>query len=253
MDVAASETWVNELDKIFEVMGCSDKQKAKQINGGITSRMMTAEEKANLIWQAFQERFFKKYFPPNVKEAIESDFMRIAQHPNDTITEYEEIFARVSRFAPHIVQDERHHACKFRDGLCFEIRRQMSILDNPTYAQVVDGAQRLERIQEEQLRIWEDKRKRTDHNESNSGGGRKQSSDAKRRSIGGSGQRQCAVVPREVPPDVAPHPTPVHRCAVVPREVAPDVAPLPPPVHRCVVVPPEVGPDIAPHPPPVHR
>ncbi|KAK2994889.1 hypothetical protein RJ640_024597 [Escallonia rubra] len=183
MDVAAAETWVNELDKIFEVMGCSDKQKAKQINGGMTSRMMTAEEKADLTRQAFQDRFFTKYFPPNVKEAIESDFVRIAQHPNETITEYEERFARVSRFAPHIVQDERHRARKFRDGLRFEIRRQMSILDNPTYAQVVDGAQRLERLHGEQLRIWEDKRKMRDHNESNSGGGRKPSSDAKRRSI----------------------------------------------------------------------
>ncbi|KAK2994890.1 hypothetical protein RJ640_024598 [Escallonia rubra] len=183
MDVAAAETWVNELDKIFEVIGRSDKQKAKQINGGMTSRMMTAEEKADLTRQAFQDRFFTKHFPPNVKESIESDFVRIAQHPNETITEYEERFARVSRFAPHIVQDQRHHARKFRDGLCFEIRRQMSILDNPTYAQVVDGAQCLDRLQEEQLRIWEDKRKRRDHNESNSGGGRKPSSDAKRRPI----------------------------------------------------------------------
>ncbi|KAK2995928.1 hypothetical protein RJ640_029406 [Escallonia rubra] len=183
MDVAAAETWVNELDKIFEVMGCSDKQKAKQINGGMTSRMMTSEEKADLTRQAFQDRFFTKYFPPNVKEAMESDFTRIAQHPNETITEYEERFARVSRIAPHIVQDERHRARKFRDGLRFEIRRQMSILDNPTYAQVVDGAQRLERLHGEQLRIWEDKRKRRHHNESNSGGGRKPSSDANRRSI----------------------------------------------------------------------
>ncbi|KAK2995929.1 hypothetical protein RJ640_029407 [Escallonia rubra] len=186
------ETWVNELDKIFEVMGCSDKQKAKQINGGMTSRMMTSEDKADLTRQAFQDRFFTKYFPPNVKEAMESDFTRIAQHPNETITEYEERFARLSRFALHIVQDERHRARKFWDGLRFEIRRQMSILDNPTYAQVVDGAQRLERLHGEQLRIWEDKRKRRHHNESNSGGGRKPSSDANRRSIEKATPRQQA-------------------------------------------------------------
>ncbi|KAK2975541.1 hypothetical protein RJ640_007808 [Escallonia rubra] len=53
---------------------------------------------------------------PNVKEAMESDFMRIAQHPNETIMEYEERFAQLSRFASHVVQDESHRARKFREG-----------------------------------------------------------------------------------------------------------------------------------------
>ncbi|KAK2977889.1 hypothetical protein RJ640_022680 [Escallonia rubra] len=87
--------------------------------------------------------FFMKYFPTNVKEAMESNFTRIAQHPNETITEYKERFARLSRFVLHVVQDESHRARKFREGLRFEMRRQISIMDNPTYAQVVDGAQRL--------------------------------------------------------------------------------------------------------------
>ncbi|KAK2989116.1 hypothetical protein RJ640_024136 [Escallonia rubra] len=33
---------------------------------------------------------------------MERNFMRIAQHPNETITEYEERFSRISRFAPHV-------------------------------------------------------------------------------------------------------------------------------------------------------
>ncbi|KAK2974074.1 hypothetical protein RJ640_013583, partial [Escallonia rubra] len=74
-------------------------------------------------------------------EAMESDFMWISQHLNEMITEYEERFARLLRFASHLVQDETYRARKFRKGLRFEIRRHMSILDNPTYAQVVDGAQ----------------------------------------------------------------------------------------------------------------
>ncbi|KAK2971383.1 hypothetical protein RJ640_000401 [Escallonia rubra] len=84
--------------------------------------------------------FFTKYFPPNLKEAMESDFIGITKHPNESVTEYEDRFARVSRFTAHIVQDERHCAHKIRDGLRLEIRRQMSILDNPTYAQEIDGA-----------------------------------------------------------------------------------------------------------------
>ncbi|KAK2983710.1 hypothetical protein RJ640_002237 [Escallonia rubra] len=121
---------------------------------------------------------------------MKSDFMRITQHSNETITEYEERFARLSRFSTHVVQDESHRARKFSEGLCFEIRRQMSILDNPTFAQVVDGAQRLERIHDEQLRIWEDKKKKRDRNEENSGNGKKPALDAKRRSLCGSGKRQ---------------------------------------------------------------
>ncbi|KAK2974073.1 hypothetical protein RJ640_013582 [Escallonia rubra] len=134
----------------------------------MTSRMMTVEAKGDLTWQTFHDRFCMKYFPLNVKEAMESDFMSIAQHLNEMITENEEQFARLSRFASHVVQDESHRARKFREGLRFEIRRQMSILDNPTYAQVVDGAQRLERIHDEQLCIWEDKRKKRDRDEQNS-------------------------------------------------------------------------------------
>ncbi|KAK2988868.1 hypothetical protein RJ640_024049 [Escallonia rubra] len=120
---------------------------------------------------------------------MESDFMRIAQHPNETITEYEERFARLSRFALHVVQDESHRAHKFREGLRFKIRRQMFILNNPTYAQLVDGAQRLERIHDEQLLIWEDKRKKRDRNEENSGSGMKPASDFKRRSLGAAADK----------------------------------------------------------------
>ncbi|KAK2967750.1 hypothetical protein RJ640_002666 [Escallonia rubra] len=112
---------------MFEVMGCTDQQKVKLTGETdqwwkMTSRMMTEEER---------DLFFTKYIPPNVKEAMESDFIRINQHPSESVSEYEE------RFALHIVQDERHRARKFRDGLRFEIRRQMSIMDNPTYAQSV--------------------------------------------------------------------------------------------------------------------
>ncbi|KAK2966443.1 hypothetical protein RJ640_009540 [Escallonia rubra] len=78
--------------------------KARRINGGMTSSMMTADEKADLTRKAFQDRFFMTYFPPNVKEAMESNFKKIAQHPNKTITEYEERFVRLSRFALHIIQ-----------------------------------------------------------------------------------------------------------------------------------------------------
>ncbi|KAK2988141.1 hypothetical protein RJ640_002382 [Escallonia rubra] len=61
-------------------------------------------------------------FPPNMKEAMESDFMRIAQHLNETITEYKEQFMRLSRFASYVVQYESHRARKFREGLRFKIR-----------------------------------------------------------------------------------------------------------------------------------
>ncbi|KAK2995850.1 hypothetical protein RJ640_015810 [Escallonia rubra] len=104
---------------------------------------------------------------------MESNFMRIEQHPNETITENEERFARLSRFASHVVQDESHRARKFLEGLRFEIRQQISILDYPTYAQVVDGAQGVEHIHDEQLRIWEDQRKKKDCNEENFINGRK--------------------------------------------------------------------------------
>ncbi|KAK2995178.1 hypothetical protein RJ640_005768 [Escallonia rubra] len=130
----------------------------------MTSRMMTEEERIDLTWQGFKDLFFTKYFPPNMKEAMESDFMRITQHPSESVLEYQERFARLSR-------------------------RQMSIMDNPTYAQVVDGAQRLERIYEEQKHIWEDKKKKRKYDEFNSGKERTPS-DAKRRSTGGSGQKQ---------------------------------------------------------------
>ncbi|KAK2991079.1 hypothetical protein RJ640_022465 [Escallonia rubra] len=147
----------------------------------MTSRMMTVKEKQDLTWQAFQDPFFTNYFPPNVKEAMESDFMRIAQHPNETITEYEERFVRFQDL-PRMLFKTRVivHASFEKD--------YMSILDTPTYAQVVEGAQHLEQIHDEQLRIWEDKRKKRYRNEANLGNGRKPSSDAKRRSLGGSGQ-----------------------------------------------------------------
>ncbi|KAK2990275.1 hypothetical protein RJ640_014727 [Escallonia rubra] len=63
----------------------------------MTSRMMAEEEKVYIMLQGFQDLFFTKYFPPNMKEAVESDFMRITQHRSESVSGYEDQFSRLSR------------------------------------------------------------------------------------------------------------------------------------------------------------
>ena len=66
-----------------------------------------------------------------------------------SIDQYEAEFARLSKFAPRMVEDPTDKARRFRDGLKPDLRSQMISLNLKGYHEIYERAQAIERDQAE--------------------------------------------------------------------------------------------------------
>ncbi|XP_056168704.1 uncharacterized protein LOC130138509 [Syzygium oleosum] len=132
-DPEAAPRWVEELEKAFEVLECSDNEK-------VTLAVYQLQDNANdwwkatrdrifpegtaRTWTAFTESFYEKYFSANARERKLAEFMGLRQGLM-TANQYEAEFARLSKFAPRMVEHPDDKARRFRDGLKVDIRSQL--------------------------------------------------------------------------------------------------------------------------------
>ncbi|XP_056176165.1 uncharacterized protein LOC130140553 [Syzygium oleosum] len=134
-DPEAAPRWVEELEKAFEVLECTDNEKA------IKDRIFP--EGTARTWAAFTESFYEKYFSASARERKLAEFMRLHQGEM-TVDQYEAEFARLSKFAPRMVEHPDDKARRFRDGLKADIRSQLLLVNLRTYEEIFDRAQILE-------------------------------------------------------------------------------------------------------------
>ncbi|XP_028057544.1 uncharacterized protein LOC114261473 [Camellia sinensis] len=109
VDPTEAEAWVLEIEKIFEVPGCSADQKvafaAFRFKGQAEHwrRMVKRQyegRETELVWSKFLELFNEKYFPEAVRRQKQVDFLNLKQ--NDmSVAQYEAKFVELSRYAPH--------------------------------------------------------------------------------------------------------------------------------------------------------
>ena len=65
--------------------------------------------------------------------------------------QYEAEFARLSKFAPRMVEDPTSKAKRFRDGLKPDLRSQMISLNLRSYNEIYERAQAIERDQTDRV------------------------------------------------------------------------------------------------------
>ncbi|XP_030441573.2 uncharacterized protein LOC115663728 [Syzygium oleosum] len=116
-DLEAAPRWVEELEKAFEVLGCTE-----------------------------VERVTLAYFSESARERKLAEFMRLRQGLM-TVDQYEAKFARLSKFAPRMVEDPQDKVRRFRDGLKPDLRSQMISLNIKDYGEMYEQAQAIERDQ----------------------------------------------------------------------------------------------------------
>ncbi|KAI6703024.1 hypothetical protein NL676_012160 [Syzygium grande] len=95
-------------------------------------------------WAIFIEHFYGQYFSESAQEKKMAEFMRLHQGPM-TLVQYEAEFARLSRFAPRMVENPLDKARRFRDGLRPDLRTQMLLLNIRDYRELYERAQIMER------------------------------------------------------------------------------------------------------------
>ena len=156
VDLLEAEAWVGKMEKIFEVLGSDNAQKvlfaAFMLEGDAdqwwkTARTVLGAGNQQVTWEKFVTVFYEKYFPESVRDQKEIEFLELEQI--NSVTEYEVKFTSLSRFAPHLIADEKKKARKFLRGLKPHIKDRISLLGLETYHEMVDRALKAEIISKE--------------------------------------------------------------------------------------------------------
>ncbi|XP_056173892.1 uncharacterized protein LOC130139923 [Syzygium oleosum] len=156
-DPEAAPDWVEELEKTFEVLGCTDTEKvtlaAYQLQSSANdwwkaTRGRVFPEGTELNWAVFVESFYGKYFSEVAQEKKLMEFMRLRQGQM-TVNQYEREFARLAKFAPTMVENPRDKARRFQDGLKPDLRSQIVSHNIKDFGKMYERAQIIERDQQE--------------------------------------------------------------------------------------------------------
>ncbi|KAF7841748.1 uncharacterized protein G2W53_004046 [Senna tora] len=121
-----AEEWIQELEKLFKVLRCSDEQKVKYAiymlpseaeNWWKGARQLMEARGTQLTWENFKIAFFKKYYP-------------------EFIAKYEEL----SKFSSHLKHnaDEAWKSMHVTAALSTAMRNVIAPLDIKNYAELVN-------------------------------------------------------------------------------------------------------------------
>ncbi|MQL94409.1 hypothetical protein Taro_027064 [Colocasia esculenta] len=104
----------------------------------------------DVAWDEFVRLFRAKFIPEHIQDRMEQEFLSLTQG-SITLLEYEARFAELSKYAPHIVTDERRKAKKFVMGLKPSLKTRLVAFDHQTLDKALSAACRQEGEMEQYL------------------------------------------------------------------------------------------------------
>ncbi|MQL81902.1 hypothetical protein Taro_014363 [Colocasia esculenta] len=126
-----------------------------------------------VAWDEFVRLFRAKFIPEHIQDRMEQEFLSLTQG-SMTVLEFEARFVELSKYAPHIVADERRKAKKFVMSLKPSLRTRLVAFDHRTLDEALSAAYRQEGEMEQYLEEkkasqkrpaatfqWQDKKKAT--------------------------------------------------------------------------------------------
>ncbi|KAG5526231.1 hypothetical protein RHGRI_032495 [Rhododendron griersonianum] len=143
-----AEAWLLQMEKIFDVLGCSEAQKvsfaAYKLQGGAehwwrSAKQQYKDKQDELVWSNFKKDFEEKYIPPAVKDQMRTEFLALRQG-NMSVAEYQQKFDELSRYAGVLVENETDKVWHFQRGLRHDIHWRVSLLDVKTLPKLVTKA-----------------------------------------------------------------------------------------------------------------
>ncbi|XP_043699993.1 uncharacterized protein LOC122650663 [Telopea speciosissima] len=137
--------WVKEMEKAFELLGCTEAQKLQCARYKLqheaeawwqTTKPILAAAHPELTWEIFKEAFFGSYFPSCVRRKKEVEFTELNQGPK-SVLEYQQMFEELFFFAPEHMKTDEAKARKFEDGLRPSLGHVMVAHKAQGYSEVV--------------------------------------------------------------------------------------------------------------------
>ncbi|MQM12550.1 hypothetical protein Taro_045469 [Colocasia esculenta] len=148
-DPLLAESWMRVIKKIFRAIRSAEDDKVtlatymlqERADVWWSSLLHTRFEDGavEISWDEFVRLFRAKFVPEHIQDKMEQEFLSLTQG-SMTVLEYEAKFAELSKYAPHIVADERRKVKKFVMGLRPSLRTRLVAFDHRTLEQALSTA-----------------------------------------------------------------------------------------------------------------
>ena len=157
-DPEVAERWVRQIEKIFGVLECTTEQRVTlatyMLEGEAelwwkSARRLLEARDLHLTWELFVETFYDKYFPENVKNQKEAEFLTLRQG-DMTAAQFEARYEELSKFSKYLKEthDEAWKAMNYERCLRPELRDRVATLEIRDFAKLANKV----RIAEETLK-----------------------------------------------------------------------------------------------------
>ncbi|KAJ8621066.1 hypothetical protein MRB53_029595 [Persea americana] len=133
------------MEGIFEVMGCTEHQKAIlaafKLEGDAKEWWKTAKRPFNgqeteITWAFFKREFIKKFIPDHIRAQKKREFETLVQG-NLTVAKYALMFTELSHFVETLVATEEEKMERFVNGLRFDIKKDVKLHEPKTNAEAL--------------------------------------------------------------------------------------------------------------------
>ena len=148
-DPEAAWLWLDKVNKVYGVMGCTDEQRVLFSSFLIEDRVKDwwdAVERRypdGISWDQFQQEFTDRFFPQSHKDSKIEEFFKLEQK-NMSVSEYEKKLSELVRLVPYIQVDEVLKCKRFLSGLQHRIRVHLSVVPHNRFGDLVEAALRVE-------------------------------------------------------------------------------------------------------------
>ncbi|XP_047331544.1 uncharacterized protein LOC124935130 [Impatiens glandulifera] len=131
MDPLEAEKWLEEMEMVFEVLECNNKEKVffvvYQLKGNArdwwkAERMTHEQDVTTMSLNKFKDLFYDNYFPTSTRQQKEVEILKLEQG-SMTVSEYRAKFLELAKFAGRWIGDEVGKTRKFKMGLQPRIRQ----------------------------------------------------------------------------------------------------------------------------------
>ncbi|XP_043710396.1 uncharacterized protein LOC122659339 [Telopea speciosissima] len=145
-------TWIRDLERIFEVLPCSDLEKIRcatfQFRGDVDVWWHSSKDHfwvkyPNATWAQFKATFLENYFPRDFQEKKEIEFMNLSQG-SKSVLDYQQLCEEYFYFSPTHFKTEDVKARRFERGLRTSLSTSVVLHKYSTYAEVVEAAKLIE-------------------------------------------------------------------------------------------------------------
>ncbi|MQL76909.1 hypothetical protein Taro_009301 [Colocasia esculenta] len=148
-DPILAESWLRETEKIFRAIRCAEEERVTLATYMLRERAdvwwsfvlhtQFGDGAMEVAWTEFVHLFRAKYIPEHVQDRMKQEFLTLTQGLM-SVLEYEAKFTELSKYAPHIVADERRKVKKFIMGLKPSLRTRLVALGHRSMEQALSVA-----------------------------------------------------------------------------------------------------------------